>query len=250
MSVTGQKDTRQATAPSMAKIAAATGIALVAASIILVVAVLPAEYGIDPLGTGKALGLTELARASATPAAGKAEGTIVPVLEPSPTGDAPTVKGTFIPQPGRYNIDSREMKLKPHEGMEIKYNMMKGAGFVYSWTTSKPVLFEFHGEPDKKPEGRGGTDYYESYELDDKVGKDHSNGTFIAPSTGIHGWFWENKSDDEVTLKLVTAGFYEWIVEHRNDKFRTLTVMDVSSVPGHPQIPDCTLKFGVKDKCD
>ena len=43
-------------APSMAKIAIATVIALMVASIILVVAVLPAEYGIDPLHTGKALG--------------------------------------------------------------------------------------------------------------------------------------------------------------------------------------------------
>jgi len=244
-----EKDLPQVMAPSMAKIVAATVITLVAATVILLVAVLPAEYGIDPLGTGKALGLTELAKASQTPSA-KAEGTIVPLLEPSPTGDAPSVKGTFIPQAHPYNVDSRQIKLKPHEGMEIKYNMMKGAGFVYSWTASKPLLSEFHGEPDKKPEGKGGTDYYESYQLDDKVGKDQSNGTFIAPSTGIHGWFWENKSDEEVTLKLMTAGFYEWIIEHRNEKYRTLKVLDASAGPSHPQVPDCTLKFGVQDKCD
>lgn len=235
-----QKDMPQSMTPSMAKIAAATLITMVAAAVILVVAVLPAEYGIDPLGTGKALRLTDLAKASEKPAAVSAggEGNIVPVLVPSPTGDAPSVKGTFIAQPGRYNVDSREIKLKPGEGMEIKYNMMKGAGFVYSWTSSKPVMFEFHGEPDKKPEGKGGTDYYESYELNDKVGKDQSSGTFIAPSTGIHGWFWENKSDQEVTLKLVTAGFYDWIVEHRNDKYKTLKVLDAYSGPSHPQVPD------------
>jgi hypothetical protein len=248
--MTEQKDIPEAMAPSMAKITAATIITMFAAGVILMVAVLPAEYGIDPLGTGRLLGLTDLAKASEKSPTGKQEGTIIPVLEPSPTGDAPTVKGTFITQPQRYKVDSRQITLKPHEGMEIKYNMMRGAGLVYSWTTSKPVLFEFHGEPDKKPEGRGGTDYYESYELNDKVGKVESHGTFIAPSTGIHGWFWENKSDEEVTLKLVTAGFYDWIVEHRNEKFRTLKVLDPSSGPSHPQIPDCTLKFGVEDKCD
>ena len=37
----------------------ATAVALVAAATLLVSAVLPAEYGIDPIGIGKALGLTE-----------------------------------------------------------------------------------------------------------------------------------------------------------------------------------------------
>ena len=50
-------------APSLAKILLATVVAFIVASIILVVAVLPAEYGIDPLGTGKALGLMDLAKA-------------------------------------------------------------------------------------------------------------------------------------------------------------------------------------------
>ncbi len=48
----------------MAKIAKATAAALVIAVVILFVAVLPAEYGIDPLKTGNALGLTDLAKAS------------------------------------------------------------------------------------------------------------------------------------------------------------------------------------------
>ena len=53
---------------SAAKIAMATVVALIVGSVILVTAVLPAEYGIDPLGTGKALGLTELANSTVKPA--------------------------------------------------------------------------------------------------------------------------------------------------------------------------------------
>ncbi len=49
---------------SAAKIAMATVVALIVGGVILVTAVLPAEYGIDPLGTGKALGLTDLANAT------------------------------------------------------------------------------------------------------------------------------------------------------------------------------------------
>ena len=42
----------------------ATGIAMLVALLILFTAVLPAEYGIDPLKTGAALGLTGLSKAA------------------------------------------------------------------------------------------------------------------------------------------------------------------------------------------
>ena len=55
-------------APSTGRLALATVLALGVAFIILFTTVLPAEYGIDPLGTGKALGLMDLyAGASSTP---------------------------------------------------------------------------------------------------------------------------------------------------------------------------------------
>ena len=50
-----------------------------------------------------------------------------------------------------------------------------------------------------------------------RVGITQSNGTFTAPSTGIEGWFWDNESGDEVTVKLVTAGFYDYILQNRDD---------------------------------
>jgi hypothetical protein len=234
--------------PSRKKIAKATAVALLVAAALLVTIVLPAEYGIDPLGTGKALRLTDLAKANAKPPekpalpaetqADEAPVTIVPVLEPSPDGSAPTVKGTFIAQSKRYMIDSREMKLAPGEGMEIKYNMKKGAGLIYSWIASDKLLFEFHGEPNVKPAGKEGTDYYETYELDNQIGKDQGHGTFVAPTSGIHGWFWENKTSNEVTLKLVSAGFYDWIFQNLKNKETALKTMDPDLIPGHPKIPD------------
>jgi len=186
--------------PSTKKIAAACVIALLVATALLFIAILPAEYGIDPLGTGKALRLTDLAKAGAAKAvekpaetapakAGEAPNTIVPILEPSADGGAPTVKGAFIPQPKVYKVDSREIKLPPAHGMEIKYNMKKVPALVYSWTATNKILFEFHGEPNVKPAGQQGTDYYETYDIDNQVGKDQPHGTFIAPTSGIHGWF-------------------------------------------------------------
>ena len=242
-------------APSPKKILVATGVALVVAIAVLIAFVLPAEYGIDPLHTGRALGLTDLASASAAPepsnpAAVSTPGTVEhtgtpgtprasinPVLVPAAKG-APTVKDTFIAQPGRFQVDSREYTLTPGEGMELKYNMKKGAGLVYSWTASAPLAFEMHGEPDVKPAGKAGTDYFESYELDDKAGRTESHGTFLAPSTGIHGWFWENKTGTPVTLKLVSAGYFDWIMQNRKNKHIALKPTDSYSLPSHPKVPD------------
>jgi hypothetical protein len=42
------------------RIGVATGVALLAAGLALVMIVLPAEYGVDPLGTGARLGLLPL----------------------------------------------------------------------------------------------------------------------------------------------------------------------------------------------
>jgi hypothetical protein len=230
----------------------ATVVALVTAAAILVAFVLPAEYGIDPLGTGRALGLMDLAGATGEPAkavttpaassashsADVAKAVINPVLVTLPGADAPTVTDTFIAQREGFQFDSREIALAPGEGMEIKYNMKKGAGLLYSWTTSAPVFFEFHGEPDVKPAGKEGTDYYESYELEDKKGRDQSHGTFVAPSTGIHGWFWENRSDKPVTLKLRSAGFFDWITQNRKNKHTAFKPIDVETLPSHPKLAD------------
>jgi len=180
--------------PSKAKLARATFIAVVVAIAILLVAVLPAEYGIDPLGTGAALGLTSLSQAAAA----------APV---TPVTTAPVVTGVYTNQPKTYKVDTEDINLAPGMGVEIKYHMEKGAGLIYSWKATGPVMFEFHGEPDQKPN----KDYYDSYELVDKVGKTESHGSFTAPSTGIHGWFWENKGDKAVTVALHTAGFYDSI---------------------------------------
>jgi len=241
-----QKDSPQAMAPSMAKIAVATLIAAVAAAMILVVAVLPAEYGIDPLGTGKALGLTDLSKATEetkVPAA-IAEATIMPVLDPadhpSKWGSSPVLKGTFLQQPKRFNVDSREITLKGGEGMEIKYNMQKGSGLLYSWIATGKVLYDFHSAPDVKPEGKG-VDYFESHDRDDKVGKDEFHGTFVAPYRGIHGWFWENPGPETVTIKLVSAGFYDWVFQNLNDKETALNPTTTDAIPSHPKVPDSEL---------
>jgi hypothetical protein len=208
-----QQAAQQLHAPSKAAIAKATGIALAVAIVILFTAVLPAEYGIDPLKTGKLLHLTDLAKATESKAEPKPAVGARPVAAPA---------GIYTAQPGTYKTDSEDLSLMPGEGVEIKYHMQKGAGMVYSWKATAPVAFEFHGEPDNKPN----KDYFESYELNNQAGSDHSDGSFTAPSTGIHGWFWENKGKKEVQIHLVTAGFYDNAKMLAGDEKVDLTIQD------------------------
>ncbi len=180
-------------APSKSALVKATGIALLVALLLLFTAVLPAEYGFDPLKTGAALGLTGISQAQVKEVKG---------ATPTP---APGQTGVYTSQPKMYKVDSEDFQLKPGEGVEMKYHLQKGAGMVYGWKANGKLTFEFHGEPDQKPN----KDYFESYELDNKVGKDASYGFFTAPSTGIHGWFWQNKGNKEVQFHLNVAGFFD-----------------------------------------
>jgi hypothetical protein len=174
--------------PSTKRLVKATCLALLLAGLILFTTVLPAEYGIDPLRTGAAIGLTGLSKAQA-----------------SSNLSGAVQAGIYTPQPKIYKVDSEDFRLSPGQGVEMKYHMQKGAVMVYSWKADGILRYEFHGEPDQKPN----KDYYDSYELDRTVGKDQMHGSFTAPSTGIHGWFWENKGDKDVDFHLVTAGFYD-----------------------------------------
>jgi hypothetical protein len=206
----GQAEMAKATGPSKRALAKATGIALLVALILLFTAVLPAEYGFDPLKTGAALRLTGIAQA------GEVKGRAAPT-------PAPGQAGVYATQPRTYKVDAQDFQLGPGEGVEMKYHMQKGAGMVYSWKANGKLTFEFHGEPDQKPN----KDYFESYELDDKVGRESSYGTFTAPSTGIHGWFWQNKGGKDVQFRLTVAGFFDSAKMYIDGKPDDVPVEDV-----------------------
>ncbi len=164
------------------KIGIATGIALLVAVAVLAVAVLPAEYGLDPLGTGQVLGLTALAESGT---------------------------GAIVRQPAEYKLDATEFVLGAYEFIEYKYRIEEGASLLYSWEATGPVIYDFHSEPDGGPEG-----YAESFDKDTTA---TSHGEYTAPFSGIHGWFWENPGARELTIRLTTAGFYSAAQEFRGD---------------------------------
>ena len=194
-------------APSKSAIVKATVIALAVALVILFTVVLPAEYGIDPLRTGAVLGLTGLATTE-TSTAGRA---------------TPAQSGINTAEPAIYKVDAEDIGLHPGQAIEMKYHMKKGAVMVYAWKATGKVQFEFHGEPDQKPR----PDYFESYVLDNKTGQDHYYGSFTAPTTGMHGWFLQNKEGEDVRIRLMTAGFFDSAKMYAGGPPEDLTVEDI-----------------------
>ena len=69
---------------------------------------------------------------------------------------------------------------------------------LYSWTSSAPLFVEMHASPDEAPR------FAEFWERSDASAG--SSGSHVAPFTGIHGWYWQNRSTDNVTLTLEAAG--------------------------------------------
>jgi hypothetical protein len=180
------------------RIAVALGAALFVAGVLLVTVVLPAEYAVDPLGTGAKLGLLEL---------GETGKQVEALNAAASTGTA--AQGQIIAgQDKAFTSESIDFVLAPREGMEYKYRLEKGEALLYAWTATQPVNYELHAEPDGAPRGSA-----QSYEKKDAVPT--SSGTLTAPFSGIHGWFWENTSDQPVTVTLKTAGFYNLAHEFR-----------------------------------
>jgi hypothetical protein len=183
-----------------------TLVALVAAVIILVAFVLPAEYAVDPLGTGRALGLTEIAAPS----------TLQPDdAAPRDAAMVPVRNGPIGAYPGEFKLDVFVITLGPYEYVEYKYRLEKDADMVYSWTADAGVVHDFHGE--RLPDGSDGGPPEESF---DKQERRQAHGSYTAPFSGIHGWYWENPGGDAVTIRLTTAGFYTAATEIRSDRSR------------------------------
>lgn len=186
---TGPAEAGRYVAPPARTLAKATLLALVVAAIVLVTAVLPAEYGIDPLGVGRATGLMDLF------AAGGDEDAATPATV------TPALSGPVFPQFYEWRVDTREFTIAPGTGMEFKYELDKGATMLYSWKATNFVDYDFHTEPEGKPSSA--SDSYDKGEAAQK------RGAYTAPYNGIHGWYWENSSNREVTVTLQTAGFYD-----------------------------------------
>lgn len=206
--------------PSSKQLLRSTILAAVAAVVLLVAVVLPAEYGVDPTGIGRVLRMTEmgdvkqqLAAEAAADAAGApaADSTATEALVLASANAAQPVTKDLPPntpsapvQPAAPKVvwqDEIPFTLAPGEGTEIKMKMVAGAKAQYAWVVKGgEVNFDTHGDAPGKSI---------SYEKGRGVASDE--GVLEAAFTGNHGWFWRNRGRSEVQLVLRTRGDYSEI---------------------------------------
>lgn len=182
--------------PSNAQLIRSTLIALVSAAVLLITVVLPAEYGIDPTGIGRALGLTEMGDIK-TRLAQEAEEDAQTEATPPSASASPSTAATIAAHSADWR-DTLSFTLKPDQGIEVKLRMKADERAQYTWQVQGGVVnYDTHGDALGRSisyvKGRG-------------VAADE--GELVAAFTGNHGWFWRNRGQAEVTLVLQTRGAY------------------------------------------
>lgn len=177
--------------PSGRRLLRSTLLALCAAVAILFLFVLPAEYGYDATGLGRALGLTKMGEVKlalqkeAAAASGVANAARTSAAERK------------IEATGKRGEQTQS--LKPGEAVEVKLELKKDARVVYSWETVGGALnFDTHGDPYEDPNG------YHRYSKGVMTRKD--KGEIKAVFGGWHGWFWRNRDAGPVTVTIRYEG--------------------------------------------
>jgi hypothetical protein len=198
--------------PTTRQLLRSTAIAIAAAAVLLVTVVLPSEYGVDPTGVGRVLGLTEMgeikqqlaAEASAEEEASlvtaevSADAATAEIALPAATAPEAAASETAT---GEWR-DTVTLTLAPGEAAEVKLSMKKDEVATYEWSVSQG-----HVNSDLHADGAGGLST--SYRKGRAESRDA--GDLKAAFDGSHGWFWRNRSDVPVELTLQTNGAYSAI---------------------------------------
>ena len=181
--------------PTTKQLVRSTVIALIAATVILFLIVLPAEYGLDPTGAGEFLGLKSMGEIKVSLeeeslADVNLDNNMLEVTDKNISETAITLKNDVI-----------ERTIAPGEAIEIKLEMPEGTIVKYSWSTVNGKLnYDAHGD------GYKGTKKSVTYKKGRMIAAD--SGELLAAFDGYHGWFWRNREDNPVTLRLDTSGYY------------------------------------------
>ena len=188
--------------PSSAQLLRSTFIAAASALVILVTVVLPAEYGIDPTGAGRLLGLTEM---------GEIKKELADEAERDHNSEAgggnqsmflDSVLGLFISQAHAQSADTwkdeAKFTLEPGDTHEVKLEMNEGDVAEYRMSVDGGrVNFDLHAH------GGGKSITYEKGR-----GSNGSEGKIVAAFSGDHGWFWRNRDSKKLTVTLQVRGAY------------------------------------------
>lgn len=206
--------------PSAERLLRSTLIALVTAMILLFTVVLPSEYGVDPTGVGRMLGLTAMGEIKQQLLEeAEQEAALAISTEPVEVVVTPPVSDTYMSAPELVTADAAQpseslavaetawddtlvIQLEPGEAAEVKLQMTAGAKLVFEWIADPGHLNStWHGNGTAGEEATYRNGRAENFR----------EGELLPSFDGRHGWFWRNRSNDTVTLTLNVRGNYSSI---------------------------------------
>lgn len=185
--------------------------AAIAGGALSVVAVLPAEYSIDPTGLGGKLGLTALAQEpeTAPPFDGVLEFNIG---DYDPTADRidRSVQGLIHQEDAPFRSAVIDIEIEDFGEIEHKFVMPADTTFVYSWevldAVGDGVYYDFHGHPSSAD----AVNYPDGFEMAYAKGEGtEQHGSFTAPFSGYHGFYFMNIEQGPITVRLTVSGYWE-----------------------------------------
>jgi hypothetical protein len=183
--------------PTSMQLLKATVVAIAVAFILIVVVVLPAEYGSDPTGMGKILGLKEMGEIKMS----LLDESHKESSQQNTTSSIEIDHTEEVMVNNTINKDVVEITIEPGQAIEIKLEMRSGSLVQYEWKTIKGGLnYNLHGD------GYKGSQQFISYKKGRMVPSD--SGELKAEFDGYHGWFWRNREKFSVTVSLQTSGDY------------------------------------------
>ena len=174
-----------ASQPTLRRLNRAALIALAAGTVIAVTVVAPAEYGFDPTGVGRILGLTQIGEMKA--------GTRVDAVPAGPiAGDIVTTPRWRQARPVLIGPWRAGGKGRPESRARMTYEWATEARRSSSSSTATP-RFQGPGRLYELPEGRSAG----------------AKGEFSAGFAGHHGWFWKNLTARPVVITATVKGAVE-----------------------------------------
>lgn len=202
----------QVPTPSGRTLLTTTVLAIAGAALLLILVVLPAEYGIDPTGAGTALGLTAINEPVRTIQITDVTGGNEAMLDV----EIPDFGEPYpLPNPRVFQKEERAPETRTLRVMipaesetEVKLVMQEAKVALYSWSVDQGDIYvDFHGH-----DPSFGPDFFVRYEeLQEGAG---SSGSLTAPFKGEHGWYWLNYNEFPVEVTLTVTGYFDDVIDY------------------------------------
>jgi hypothetical protein len=196
--------------PSPRQAAIGSAVAILVATVAMVFFILPAELGVDLTGFGTRTGLIGLSQKG--PASniylerGLKRTNVLFPFDAAAQADEATLRATLVakgialPADAKLVADHWEYELLPYDSIEMKYKLAQGQPMIFSWHAPVPLHLDMHSVPDQ-----GGNDATESFVIADAASQ---TAVYVAPFTGIHGWFWQNQTLNPVKVSVDATGAF------------------------------------------